>query len=170
MGPLGKFTTPKTYKKKVDEGFVEIEEMLRNAQDRYDAGDADAAVEAYQEALDELDKHIFRENLPLWDITRASLAVALFTIPIAWLGPWWTVAGVGGAITYTIVSTQKIRKESKPRFEKLREEAVKRYNDMVIKEKGKITLPAQNGTEQKARLKKPRKKQDDKRAISVKNP
>jgi len=170
MGPLGKFTTPKSYKKKVKEGFEEVEELLQKAQEFHGRGDVDAAAETYLEVIDELDKHIFRDNLPLWDITRASLAVALFTIPVSWLGPWWTVAGIGGAITYTLVSTQKVRRESKPKFVKMREETADKYNDLVIKEKGRISLEPAREEKPKKRLKKPRNKSDGKCPKRLKNP
>jgi hypothetical protein len=169
LGPLGNFTTPKTYKKKVEEGFDEVEGLLLNARELYDRGDAEGAAKAYREALDELDKHIFRENLPLWDITRAAFAIALFTIPISFIGPWWTVAGIGGAITYTLISTQKVRKESKPKFIDMREKAATVYNDLVIKEKGKLQLTADVGNSKKKRLKKPRKRTDNKSSESLKS-
>ena len=169
LGPLGNFTTPKTYKKKVEEGFEAVEELLLEAQELYDRGDAEGAAKAYREALDELDKHIFRENLPLWDIARAAFAIALFTIPISFLGPWWTVAGIGGAITYTLISTQKVRRESKPRFIDMREKTATVYNDLIITEKGKLQLIADAGNDKKKRLKKPRKRTDNISSESIKS-
>ena len=166
LGPLGKFTTPKSYKTKVKEGLAEVEEMLQKAGELRDNDDVEAAVEIYREVIEELDKHIFRDNLPLWDITRAALAIALFTIPISWLGPWWTVAGIGGAITYTLVSTQNVRKESKPKFEKMRVEAIEKYNDLIVKEKGKLRLTAYSENEySKEQTKKP----DDKSSEPLKS-
>lgn len=140
MGPLGHFTTPKSYEKKVAEGLDESEALLRKARRLQDSGDYDKATAVYKEVIKELDKQIFRENLPLWDMARASIAVAIFTIPIAWMGPWWTVAGVAGAITYTLVATHNVRKESKPKFVAMRQTAAEKYNLLLKREHSKITL------------------------------
>lgn len=148
LGPLGHFTTPKNYEKKVAEGLDEAEALLSKARRLQDNGEYAKAAETYREVIKELDKHIFRENLPLWDMTRASLAVAVFTIPIAWMGPWWTVAGVAGAITYTLVATHDIRKKSKPKFVAMRATAVERYNLLLKRENSKLVLsgpPKQKG-------------------------
>ncbi len=140
MGPLGHFTTPKNYEKKVAEGLDESEALLRKARRLQDSGEYDKATAVYKEVIKELDKQIFRENLPLWDMTRASIAVAIFTIPIAWMGPWWTVAGVAGAITYTLVATHGIRKESKPKFIAMRQTAAEKYNLLLKRERSRIAL------------------------------